>query len=126
MRKAVAALVMLALLAGVSVWNIQYLDRLTGQLERQIGCSRALYLQGDMTGAAQALDDALALWYGAESYTHVFIRHAEVNNVTDAFFDVYAALSGDDAAPAGSQYERLIAHLDSIDTMEHVTLKSVF
>ena len=126
MRKAMAALALLALLAGVSLWNIRYLDRLTGELEGHIERSRALCLQGDTAGAVRALTDALDLWYGAEGYTHVFIRHAEVNDVTDAFFDVFAALSEADAAAADSQYDRLTAHLDSIDTMEHVTLKSVF
>ena len=126
MRKAAAALALLLLLAGVSVWNIRYLDGLTGELEGRIERSRQLWSQGDMVGARCALDEALTIWYGAEGYTHVFIRHGEVNDVTDAFYDVYAALSGEDTDAAGSQYDRLEAHLDSIDTMEHVTWKSVF
>ena len=126
MRKAAAALVLLGLLTGVSAWNVRYLDSLTDTLEADIERSRILWQAGDVSGACKALDDALSIWYGAEGYTHVFIRHSEVNDVTDAFFDVFAALSGDDTAAAGSQYDRLEAHLDSIDTMEHVTWKSVF
>ena len=126
MKKAVIALVLLGLLAGVSLYNIRYLDRFTSRMEAQVQRSRACWVLGDTSGAIRELSLALADWYGSESYTHVFIRHSEVNDVTDAFYDVFAALSGEDAASAGSQYDRLIAHLDSIDTMEHITVKSVF
>ena len=126
MKKAAAALVLLVMLAGASVWNIRYLDALTDRIEKQVELSRSLWADGDARAAAEALDGALDIWFGAEGYTHVFIRHAEVNDVTDAFFDVYAALTAEDASSAGSQYDRLRAHLESIDSMEHVTLKSVF
>lgn len=126
MKKAFAALALLGVLFGVSVWNIRYLDRLTDTLEGHLERSRQLWLAGDLPGADLALHDALDLWYGAEGYTHVFIRHSEVNDVTDAFYDVFAALSGEDTSAAGAQYDRLTAHLESIDTMEHATLKSVF
>ena len=126
MKKALAALTLLALLAAISAWNIRYLDRLTAELVEYVERSRQLWTEGDLPGAREAMGNALTLWYGAEGYTHVFIRHAEVNDVTDAFFDVSAALSGEDTAAAGSQYDRLETHLDSIDTMEHVTWKSVF
>ena len=126
MKKAVAALALLGILSGISLWNIRTLDSLTARLETHIERSRQCRQAGDLPGAEQALQEALTLWYEAEDYTHVFIRHPEVNDVTDAFFDVFAALSGEDTAAADSQYDRLEAHLDSIDTMEHVTLKSVF
>ena len=126
MKKAVAALVLLGLLSGISVWNIRTLDTLTAEMESHIEHSRLCRREGNLPGAEQALSRALSLWYDAEGYTHVFLRHPEVNDVTDAFFDVFAALSGEDTAAADSQYDRLEAHLDSIDAMEHVTWKSVF
>lgn len=126
MKKAVAALALLGLLSGISVWNIRTLDALTAEMEVHIERSRICRREGDLPGAERALSQALSLWYDAERYTHVFLRHPEVNDVTDAFFDVSAALSGEDTAAAESQYDRLEAHLDSIDAMEHVTWKSVF
>ena len=126
MKKAMAAVSLLAVLAVVSLWNIRYLDQFTGQLEEMIHESREKWSQGDPKGASASLEEALTLWFDRESYTHVFIRHSEVNDVTDAFYDVFSAIAGENAESADSQYDRLIAHLESIDTMEHVTVKSVF
>ena len=126
MNKTLGAGILMLLLLGASAWNILYLDDLTGRLESQIDTSRTYWLAGDTEGAMDALDDALSDWHGAEGYTHIFIRHAEVDAVTDAFYNVMSALSGDDMVSAGSEYDRLKAHLQSIDSMEHVTIKSVF
>ena len=126
MKKTVGAGILLLLLLGASIWNIWYIDHLTGRLEAQIERSRSFWAANDMDSARDALNDALDDWHGAENYTHIFIRHAEVDAVTDAFYDALSALSGEDTATAGSEFDRLEAHLQSIDSMEHVTVKSVF
>ena len=126
MKKASAALALLAALVCLSAWNIRHLDTFTRELEMRVERSRQFWLAGDAAGAEEELSRALALWYGAEGYTHVFLRHAEADSVTDAFFDIFAALEQEDKSSAGAEYDRLTAHLDCIDSMEHVTWKSVF
>ncbi len=125
MKKAVGAALLLSAMAGLSVWNIRTLDRFTDRMEEKLELSRSCWLAGDDAGAARLAESVLSDWFGAEDYTHVFIRHAEVNEATDAFYDLLGALSGEDSAAAGRAYDRLEAHLESIDTMEHVTLRSV-
>ena len=125
MKKAAAAALLMLTMAGVAIWNIRYVHRFTSSLTESIELSRSLWASGDPDGAEKALKDALDQWFYAEPYTHVFIRHSEVNDVTDAFYDVFAALR-EDSASADSQYDRLEAHLKSIDEMEHVTVKSIF
>ena len=125
MKKAAAAMALMAFMIGASVWNIRYINSFTDTLIGQIELSRSMWAAGDAPAAQEALESALDRWFAAEAYTHVFIRHAEVNDVTDAFYDVFAALNSDDSA-ADSQYDRLEAHLRSINDMEHVTVKSVF
>ncbi len=125
MKKAAAAAALMLVMIGASAWNIRFIDGFTDSLIEQIELSRTQWASGNTQSAEETLEYALDRWFGAETYTHVFIRHAEVNDVTDAFFDVFAALSGGDGA-ADSQYDRLEAHLRSIDDMEHVTIRSVF
>lgn len=126
MKKAVlAGLLMLAML-GVSVWNTRHLDVFTDELKTTLERSRALWSDGDAPGASALAEQALTDWFAAEGYTHIFIRHSEVDSATDAFYDLLSALSGEDASTAGRAFDRLEAHLESIDTMEHVTVKSVF
>ena len=124
-KTAAAAAALMALMIGASVWNIRYIDSFTDSLIEQIELSRTMWISGKKEAARETLEQALDRWYGAETYTHVFIRHAEVNDVTDAFYDVFAAIRSGDTA-AGSQYDRLEAHLRSINDMEHVTIRSVF
>lgn len=125
MKKAAAAGALMLVMIGASAWNIRFIDGFADSLIEQIELSRAQWASGNTQSAEETLEHALDRWFGAETYTHVFIRHAEVNDVTDAFFDVFAALNSGDGA-AGSQYDRLEAHLRSIDDMEHVTIRSVF
>ena len=126
MKKALLALALLGGMLFVSVWNMHHLDAFTDQLENTLVRSRARWELGDAEGASALAEQALNDWFDAESYTHVFIRHAEVDSATDAFYDLLAALSDEDTSSAGRAYERVIAHLHMIDAMEHVTLKSVF
>ena len=126
MKKAVlAGAIMLSMLA-LSLWNTHHLDAFTDDLVAILERSRTCWAAGDAQGAAALADQALSSWFAAENYTHIFIRHAEVDSATDAFYSLLAALSGEDIAAAGRAYERVIAHLHMIDAMEHLTLKSVF
>ena len=126
MKKALFAAVLMLGMLALSLWNIHHLDTFTDRLEGTLERSRERWAEGDAEGAAVLAELALSDWFVAEGYTHVFIRHSEVDSATDAFYDLLSALSGEDTAATGRAYDRLEAHLESIDTMEHVTFKSVF
>jgi len=125
MKKALGALVLVAVLFGAAVWNVRHVHRFTGELTRQVETARTLWSRGDDQGALSQLYGALEDWHAGENYTHVFIRHAETDAVTDAFYDAAAAIANGETG-AGCALDRLEAHLRSIDSMEHVTLRSVF
>lgn len=126
MKKAIIAGVILTLLFAGAAWNIAHLDRLTGGLEAQLEASRRFCEAGDFACARAELQKAIDTWSGADGYTHIFIRHAEINSTTDAFYDLLSALGAEDAAAAGGAYGKVAAQLKSIDAMEHVTVKSIF
>ena len=73
-----------------------------------------------------ALREDIERWYGAENYTHIMIRHAEVDSATDAFYAALEPILTHDADAAESAIECLKAHLQSIGSMEHVSFRSVF
>ena len=124
MKKAALAGAVMIIMLAISLWNVRHLDRLTDGLETTLHASRERWEQGDAAAAAELARLALEEFYAAEGYTHVFIRHAEVDGAADAFYDLLAALAEGEAA--GPAYERVSAHLRTIDAMEHLTLKSVF
>ena len=53
------------------------------------------------------------------------IRHSEVDSATDAFYAALETILTRDADAAESAIECLKAHLRSIASLEHVSIKSV-
>ena len=124
MKRELAAGALLLLLMAGAWWNIRTVDRLTGELLAGLDASQAADEQGDHLAAQAALDKALNRWLEADSYTHIFIRHAEIDSTADAFYELQAQLlagEGDSSAA----YDKLRYHLDSIQRMEHPSLGSV-
>lgn len=126
MKKAVAAAVLLALLFGAAAWNIAHIDALTGDLTALAEAAREYCRVEDYAAAEQSLRAAIDLWYASEGYTHIMIRHSEVDSATDAFYAALETILTRDADAAESAIECLAAHLQSIRSMEHVSFKSVF
>ena len=126
MKKSLAAAAALLLLLGAALWNIRYVDSITDRMIQAAERSRTLLLQNAPADAAKALEEAAELWIGAEGYSHIFLRHAEVDAISDAFFELLSMLESEDPRGADAAFERLEYHLRSLDKMEHITWQSVF
>lgn len=123
-RELAAGLLLLLLIAG-AWWNIHAVDSLTGDILAGLDTSQAAEEQGDLPGAQAALDKAMNRWLEADSYTHIFIRHAEIDATADAFYELQSQLlSGEGDSRAA--YDKLRYHLDSIQRMEHPSFGSIF
>ncbi|MBR3293616.1 MAG: DUF4363 family protein [Oscillospiraceae bacterium] len=125
MTREIAAGLVLALLLAASLGNIAHLDKLIGQIEEDLLQSEAYAEAGDYDAALDALDQALQCWLAADGYTHVFIRHPEIDSSSDAFYELRQLLSERNAEGIPSAFQKLRYHLHSIDEMEHVRLGSV-
>ena len=124
MTKELIAAALLVLLILGSWGNLLYLDRLMGSIEDGLQQSMGSYSAGNTDAAHSDLLEALSLWLNADGYTHVFIRHSEIDAISDAFYDLSEAmLSGSEEADAA--YEKLLYHLHSVDGIEHLTLRSI-
>ena len=117
---------LLLLLALGSWWNLAYLRDLTGELTETLELSRAYCEAGRFELAEAELEKASDAWLAADGYTHIFIRHSEIDSTTDAFFELMSDVRSGDADSAAGSYEKLAAHLSSLYTMERVTLGSIF
>ena len=126
MKKTGFALSLLFLLALLSFWNIRHLHSLTEELSRSVEEAQRCAREEDFDRAEAALDRALTRWLRSDGYTHVFIRHSEIDAATDIFYDLREALLSHDREGAEAQAEKLLYHLRSIYTMERVSVKSVF
>ena len=115
MKREIAAGLVLLLLAIGSWFNLNYLREFT-----------AYCYAGRFDLAEEVLSKAADEWLGTDGYTHIFIRHSEIDSTTDAFFELMSDVRSGDAESAAGSYEKLLAHLSSLYTMERVTLGSIF
>ena len=125
MKREWIAGVMLLLLLLAALINIACLDRLVRRIEAEVDRAQTLAERGEFPAAEEALDAAIARWTAANSYTHIFIRHPEIDSTSDAFYECKQLLAEENADGFPSAFEKLNYHLNSIDEMEHIRLGSV-
>ncbi len=126
MKKEIGALLLLAVLAAVSVWNIHRADELTGDIKEHLALSEKALLSGDRDYASEQLEAALRIWLSARSYTQVFLRHPELDSTSEVFYETIQDLRAGETRGLSAGFERLRYHLDCLAAMEHVSLGSVF
>ena len=121
-----AAVFVLAVMILLSVWNLKKIDSLTDDIIVLLSRSQTSAENLDTKGALKALNDGLEIWLNSDRYTHIFIRHSEIDNTTDAFYELKESLMGENSISIRAAYEKLRYHLESIDMMEHPSLGSIF
>lgn len=126
MKREICAVLLLAALAAASYWNIHRADTLTTDIREHLELSEKALLANDPKYAVEQLEAALRIWLAARSYTQVFLRHPELDETSDIFFETLRDLRGGEIRALSAEYERLRYHIDSISDMEHISLGSVF
>ncbi|MGM9586850.1 MAG: DUF4363 family protein [Candidatus Limivicinus sp.] len=124
MKKEIIALLLLVLLFAASLFNIWYFDRLCLDIAGEVKASAVALERGDMEAAQEHLNSALHTWLDADSYTHIFIRHPEIDSTADAFYELGQALE-ENSESCRAAYDKLLYHLESIRTMEHLRFGSI-
>lgn len=125
MKKEIFALSLLLLLFAASLFNIWYFDRLCLDIAGEVNASSEALQKDDRAAAREHLDRALHTWLEAENYTHIFIRHPEIDSTADAFYELGQELESADGESCRAAYDKLLYHLESIRTMEHLRFGSI-
>ena len=126
MKRTIPALALLGLLLAFSLWNLHCIDALTEKLCACVSLSVRCVEEGDAEAACAAVDAALQLWQEAESYTHIFLRHSEVDGAADALYALAGAVYAMDAEESRALCGQAVYHLRSLQGMEHPSMGSVF
>ena len=126
MKRELGALALLLALCLTALWNVNRADLLIDQIDMNLDRAEHELADGDYERALAAVEYGLALWNGARSYTNVFLRHADVDSVADAFHDLRQLLMEHGGEGAAASFARLRYHLGMADRMEHLSIGSVF
>lgn len=122
MKKTVMGCAILALIFAACLINISYQSRILSDIEEYLSDAESHLLSGQADMAEQSVLKAIDYWNSLEGYTHVFIRHTDIDAASDAFYDLLSELGND---PRGSLM-KLRARLDSIRKMERLSIGSIF
>lgn len=126
MKKEIAAAVILALVfIGVLV-NIKVASYIILSLEEDVTAAYESAEKGDFDRAKPQLDAAVEHWMSLDGYTHIFIRHSEINSTTEAYFQLKSDIYAEDMGAVEGSYGLLMDTLDSLMTMEQLSLGSIF
>lgn len=124
-KEIISALLLLLIFSGVLV-NIRINERIVSSLINEVDMSYENLKNGNEDKAMQQLDTAIEHWLNLDGYTHIFIRHSEINSTTDAFYGFRSDVGSGDADAANGSYGLLKEILLSLMTMEQISVGSVF
>ena len=114
------------LLIAISAWNIGKADRLSEEIGQKLSLAEKAAKAQDFQGAELAMESAIATWLKAENYTHIFIRHSEIDSCSDCFYDAMDAVQKQDIKEISVSMRKLRYHLESIASMERISLGNIF
>lgn len=126
MKREHGAVLLLLALILIAAWNVRHADFMTDQIGETLIRSERAAQRGDYDLALENVRSALQLWRNASSYTGVFLRHADIDGVTDAFYELVSLLQQREQAALPSGFARLRYHLRTLDRMEHISPETVF
>lgn len=124
-KREFTAAVILAVLTVISIWNLKTVDSLTDRIIISLAKSQECSEKLDLKGAEKNLEDAIEMWLNADGYTHIFLRHSEIDSTSDALYELKEALQTEELTQVKAAYEKLRYHLESIDSMEHPSIGSI-
>ncbi len=125
MKRELAAGLLLLTLVGGAIYNIFYVGKLVRDISGDLYASQEALAAGSGERAEKYAESALQKWLGAERYTHIFVRHSEIDATSDAFYELLQDLSAGEYEGIDRAYARLNYHLSSIATMEQISLGSI-
>lgn len=121
MKRLLSAILLLAALLSLCLWEGGKTDRLTAGLADALTVSQKLFAAGDPAAAEAVLTSAEAYWRAESPFTQFFWRQSEVDAVDECFAEAFAAL-----AEGSPDDKKLRMHLESIRRSEHIHWDSVF
>ena len=120
-----ALLILLGVILG-SVLNLRYLKGFITELKEQVDAASAMADAGDWEAAERQAAAAMKHWVTADKYTHILIRHGEIDAVTDDFCALLGAIRSRDSGSIYPVQFSLQIRLSSLYEMERPKPGSIF
>lgn len=124
MKKEIAAICVLIFIVALSLLNIRYITRETASLEDEIRTAQNEHSLGLDQDAEITVRRSLAQWLANEKYSHIMLRHDDVDSVTEAYYDLLEDMENGQCVPA--QFEKVCSQIEKLAEIQKPKLSSVF
>lgn len=124
MIKEIIASVLLALIVAAGIINMNFAIKTTDKLIEHVNTAEKQHQDGDEKAAEATLVKSLEEWVSHDQYTHIMLRHDDVDNVTEAYYELIAGLQSDSCSPA--LFSSLVERLTRLSEIEKPNMSSIF
>lgn len=125
-KKEIFSVCLLSLMLISALINTRCIYRLTNEMSSLIEESIDAVREDNWEYAENRIKLADRMWEEKKGYTHIVLRHSEIDTVSDALYDciscVYDRRTGDAVIAA----QKVMYYLDSMYGMERVRFGSIF
>lgn len=125
MKKSLAALVLLALLAAVSLWHVAVLGGLTGELQDLLTQAEDRAEEENWSAADALTREALRRWKDRDFYLHVTLQHRSIDEVDTSFGEVLEFIELQEAGEYSAANARLVSQLRLLGEAERPSLENL-
>jgi TRAP-type C4-dicarboxylate transport system substrate-binding protein len=126
MKKEIITAAFLVLLLTAAIVNIHFITRLTDSVTALIDEAASYAEKNDWEAAQKKGREASELWKKSDPYTHLVLRHSEIEATTDAIFDFMKDVYTQEAGAVKGSAEAAKSRLDSISSIEKIRFGSGF
>ena len=126
MKKEVFASILLALMLCFSVLNSVCIGKTIDGLSRSSARISELCSSGEWDSALGLTEGMISDWERRGWYLQTVLKHSDLNDVTEDFFELKSAVREKDTARAVTLCEHIESRLRSIRSLESIRLGSIF
>ncbi len=126
MKKEIFVGSFLLLMLAAAIINIHFLVKLTDNVSNMIEEAKNDASSGNWDQASEKAEEASRLWEGSDTYTHLVLRHTELEEATNSIYGFIEKIYAKEEGAARGAAEAAIARLKSISSIEQIRLGSIF
>lgn len=126
MKKELFVGAFLLLMLAAAFINIYFLNKLTDKISVRIDDAITDVEKDNWSDAEKKAEQAVKMWRESDSYTHLVLRHSEVESATDALYGFAQQIYAHDAGGAKGAGASAKARVQSISEIERVHFGSIF
>ncbi len=126
MKKEIMISVFLILMLSAAFVNIHYLNKLTDNIIALVDKADESAQDENWAAAENNAEAAAELWTGSDTYTHLVLRHSEIEEATDALYGLLEQIYAKESGAVKGAAQAAAARLESLATIEEIRFGSIF